>query len=144
MEKSVSEGICSTTESSAYLELSDSLSQAAVVGECFSPSWIQHQLCSIIGSSQHRSGQVMLSGVETTLLMSQRENAGSCILAGSRTKCSHAFTLKRDRLDYYFCKTKKPRDKQEKTRESDIWKVTIEPGEMELQGLRTYIRGEKG
>lgn len=50
-----------------------------------------------------------------------------------------------NRLDrFYFCKTKKPRDKQEKNRESDIWKVRIEPGEIELQGLRTYIRGEKG
>lgn len=78
--------------------------------------------------------------------MTQRENAGSCSLTGSRTKCTHAFTLKRDRLDYYFCKKeeKKPRDKQENTRESDIWKVRIEPGEMELQGLKTYIRGEKG
>lgn len=55
-------------------------------------------------------------------------------MAGSRTKCTPAFTLKRDRLDCYFCKTKKPRDKQGKTRESDIWKVRIDPGEMVLHG----------
>lgn len=55
-------------------------------------------------------------------------------MAGSRTKCTPAFTLKRDRLDCYFSKTKKPRDKQGKTRESDIWKVKIDPGEMVLHG----------
>ena len=35
-------------------------------------------------------------------------------------------------------------DKQENTREGDIWKVSVEPGQMELQGLGTYIWREKG
>jgi len=71
--------------------------------------------------------------------MSQRQNASSCSLAGSRTNCTHAFTFKRDKVEHCFCKTKKPTDKQENTREGDIWKVSVEPGEMELQGLGTYI-----
>lgn len=47
-------------------------------------------------------------------------------------------------MDNYLCKTKKPRDKQGQSRDSNIWEVRTEPGEMELRGERSYLRGEKG
>lgn len=127
MKKGVLEGICSTTQSTVYLEVSDSLSQATVVTMSSSfkdptPGLFNYQ----VKPALEWSGGAI--GLEISLLLSQRENAGSFSLAGNRTKCTHAFTLKRDRLDYYFCKTKKPRDKQEKTRETVTWKVRIEPG----------------
>lgn len=85
---------------------------------------------------QQRGLQEVPEGAETA--GKPKGNAASW----SRTKCAQALTLRIDSLDNYLCKTKKPRDKQGQSRDSDIGKVRTEPGEMEL--LRTYLEREKG
>lgn len=75
---------------------------------------------------------LLLLGLSSRGAETAEEPKGKCWILEQNS--AQALTLRTDSLDNYLCKTKKARDKQGQSRDSDICKVRTEPGEMELLG----------